>query len=331
MEADLSTNELWVLAEMGGDGPKKVSFELMNKASALAEEMGLVAAAVILGGDETAAASMAEYGASKAYVCQDQRFATMYETPIADTLSSLISEKQPAVVFFAATGLGKDVMSRVAASNRLGMLADCVGVTLRDGSLVATEADFGGSLLVECACVGPSPHLFSFRPNTFPALKRPAVGLQVEKVAAVVNDKTAVHIVDRMASAAGKVSLEEASVIVSGGRGLGSPDKFSVIEELAAVLGAATGASRAAVDAGWRPYAEQVGQTGKTVKPNVYIACGISGAIQHKVGMQTAEHIIAINKDPDAPIFSFADVGVVGDLFLVVPRLTAEIKKRKGG
>ncbi len=316
---------------MGEAGPKKVSFELMSKASALAEEMKLVPAAVVLGGDESAAARMAEYGAAKAYVCQDERFSTMYATPVSDTLSSLIAEKLPAAVFVAATGLGKDVLPAVAARNRLGMLADCVGVAVRDGSLVATEADFGGSLLVECSCVGPATHLISFRPNTFPAIKRQGAPLQVEKVSAVVKEKTAVRIVDRMASAAGKVSLEEASIIVSGGRGLGGPDKFAMIEELAGALGAATGASRAAVDAGWRPYAEQVGQTGKTVKPNVYIACGISGAIQHKVGMQTAEHIIAINKDPEAPIFSFADVSVVGDLFLIVPRLTAEIKKRKGG
>ena len=316
---------------MGETDPKRVSFELMSKASALAEQMQLVPAALILGGDESAAAKMAEYGAAKAYVCQDERFSTMYATPVSDTLSSLIAEKQPAAVLFPATGLGKDVMSRVSAHNRLGMLADCIGVTLRDGSLVATEADFGGSLLVECACVGPAPHLLSFRPNTFAAVKLQGATLQVEKISAVVNDKTVVRIVDRIASAAGKVSLEEASIIVSGGRGLLSIDKFAMLEELASVLGAATAASRAAVDAGWRPYAEQVGQTGKTVKPNVYIACGISGAIQHKVGMQTAEHIIAINKDPDAPIFSFADVGVVGDLFLIVPRLTAEIKKRRGG
>ena len=159
--------------------------------------------------------------------------------------------------------------------------------------------------------------LLSFLPNVFPAVKHEATELQIEHVPAVFNEKTAVRIVERSTGTQRTVGLDEASVIVSGGRGLGSP--------------AAIGASRAAVDAGWRPYAEQVGQTGKTVKPNVYIACGISGAIQHKVGMQTADHIIAINKDPDAPIFSFADLCVVGDIFEIVPRLTAELKARKGG
>ena len=327
----MSTQELWVLAEMGASGPKKVSFELMSKASALAAAMSLTPAAVILGGDDAAARTMAEYGASQAYIATDERFASYYASPVSDTLSAMIAERKPAAVFFAATGLGKDVMGRVAARNRLGMLADCVAVEARGGSLVATEAAFGGSLLVDCTCVGSAPQLLSFPPNTFPATKKPSANLEIERVSAVFNEKTAVRIVERIVGVQARLSLEEASIIVSGGRGLGSADKFAVLEDLAQALGAAIGASRAAVDAGWRPYAEQVGQTGKTVKPNVYIACGISGAIQHKVGMQTAEHIIAINKDAEAPIFSFADVGVVGDLFEILPRLTAEIKRRKGG
>lgn len=326
----MSTQELWVLAEMGDTGPKRVSYELMSRASELAGSAGFVPVAVVLGGDDEAANKMARFGAQKAYVCQDERFATLHATPIADTLSALINVHSPLAVFLPATNLGKDVVGRVAAGLRLGMLADCVAVGVRDGVLVATEANFGGSLLAECACVGLGAHLLSFRPNTFAAVERPSV-VQIEHVPAVVNERTAVRIVERSVVAASAVSLEEASVVVSGGRGMGSPDKFAILEELAQTLGGAVGASRAAVDAGWRPYAEQVGQTGKTVKPNVYIACGISGAIQHKIGMQTAEHIIAINKDADAPIFSFADLGVVGDLFAIVPLLTAEIKKRKGG
>ena len=324
-------NELWVLAELGETGPKKASLELMSKAAELAGEGQWLPAAVVLGGDEAAAQRMSEYGAAKAYLSQDDRFAAYHATAIADTLSALIAEKQPIAVFIPATNMGKDVISRVAARHRLGMLADCTSVAVREGSLIATEAAFGGSLLVDCICVGATPHLLSFPPNTFPAIKQPTGNLQVEKVAAAINDKVAVRIVDRLAAPTKTVSLEEASIIVSGGRGMGGPDKFAILEDLAQELGAAVGASRAAVDAGWRPYSQQVGQTGKTVKPNVYIAVGISGAIQHKVGMQTSEHIIAINKDADAPIFSFCDLGVVGDLFEIVPRLTAEIKKRKGG
>jgi electron transfer flavoprotein alpha subunit len=309
-----------------------VSLELMSKAADVAAAMNLVPAAVVLGGDQAAAQQMGEYGAAKVYLAADARFADFHATPISDTLSAMIAGKQPAAIFAPATALGKDVISRVAARCRLGMLADCVNVVVRDGALIATESAFGGSLVVECACVRAAPHLLSFPPNTFAAVKQPAgASPTVEAVALTFNEKTAVRIVERVASAAGRVSLEEASIVVSGGRGLGGPDRFAVLDDLAAALGAAVGASRAAVDAGWRPYGEQVGQTGKTVKPKVYIACGISGAIQHKVGMQTAEHIIAINKDADAPIFSFADVGVVGDLFEIVPRLTAEIKRRKGG
>jgi electron transfer flavoprotein alpha subunit len=327
----MSTNELWVLAEMGESGPKRVSFELMSKAAEVAPALGLAPVAVVLGGDEAAARAMGEYGAVKAYVAQDAAFAGYFATPISDTLSALVAAHKPAAVFIPATSLGKDVIARVAARNRLGMLADCVAVAVKDGGLVATEAAFGGSLLVECACTGEQPHLISFPPNTFAAVKRGGSGVQIESAPAAIDEKTAVRIVERIAAGAAAVSLEVASIIVSGGRGLGAADKFSIIEDLAGVLGAAVGASRAAVDAGWRPYAQQVGQTGKTVKPNVYIAVGISGAIQHKIGMQTSEHIIAINKDPDAPIFSFADVGVVGDIFEIIPRLTAEIKKRKGG
>ena len=316
---------------MGEDGCRKVSFELMSKAGELAATLHLTPVAVVLGADDNAARLMGSYGAQKAYVAQDASFASFHATPIADTLSALIAEKQPVAVMIPATALGKDVIAHVAARLRLGMLADGVAVAVKDSALVVTEAAFGGSLMVECVCTGGAPHLLSFLPNVFPAVKHEATELQIEHVPAVFNEKTAVRIVERSAGAQHTVSLDEASVIVSGGRGLGSPDKFAMLEDLARVLGAAIGASRAAVDAGWRPYAEQVGQTGKTVKPNVYIACGISGAIQHKVGMQTADHIIAINKDPDAPIFSFADLCVVGDIFEIVPRLTAELKARKGG
>ena len=327
----MSANELWVLAEMGEGSPKKVSFELMSKASELAAAMHVTPAAVVLGGDEAAAHMMGAYGAQKVYLAQDERFAAYHATPISSTLSALIAAKQPVAVFIPATALGKDVIARVAARGRLGMLADCVAVAVKDGALIATEAAFGGSLMADCVCTGATPHLLSFQPNVFAATKRAGAPPIVEQAPVVFEAKTAVRIVERVASARQAVSLDEASVIVAGGRGMGSPDKFALLEDLASVLGAAIGASRAAVDAGWRPYSEQVGQTGKTVKPTVYIACGISGAIQHKVGMQTAEHIIAINKDADAPIFSFADLCVVGDIFEIVPRLTAELRTRKGG
>lgn len=326
----MSTNEIWVLAEMGEHGPKKVSFELMSKAAELAGALSALPAAVVAGGDEAAAQAMAAYGAQRAYVASDPRFATYYATAIADTVSALIAGKQPRAVLMPATGLGKDIMARVAAQHQLGMLADCVAVAVRDGELVATESAFGGSALVDCMCTGAGPRLLSFPPNSFPAVKRERGQLAIEHVTPAISDKAAVRQVERLAGGAGKVGLEEASIVVAGGRGMGGADRFAVIEDLAAALGAALGASRAAVDAGWRPYSEQVGQTGKTVKPFVYIACGISGAIQHKVGMQTAEHIIAISKDVEAPIFGFADVAVVGDVFEVVPRLTAEIRKRKG-
>lgn len=327
----MSPKELWALAEMDEKAPKRVSFELMSKSTELAPALDAVPVAVVIGGDESAARAMAEYGAARAYVAQDDRLATHFASPIADTLAALIEQHKPAAVFIAATALGKDIIARVAARLKLGMLADCIDVKVEKDALVATEAAFGGGLLVQCACHGPDPHLLSFRPNALTPVKKPSASPEIIESSVVLNEKTAVRLVERVSAAGKAVSLEEASVIVAGGRGLGAADKFALLDELAAALGGALAASRAAVDAGWRPYAEQVGQTGKTVKPSVYIACAISGAIQHKVGMQTAEHIIAINKDADAPIFAFADLCVVGDAAQIVPLLTEEIKKRKGG
>jgi len=304
----------------------------MSKAVELSEALGLTPVGVVLGSTAEKARTMGDYGASRVLYGDDPRFHEyLISTPTADTLAALIIERKPKAVLMGATATGKDIIARVAAKIRCGMLADCVALRVEEGALVATEAAFGGSLLVDCVVQNSPTELISARPNTFTAVKVAANSAQLEAVPITINEKTLVRIVDRLPGTGEKISLEEARIIVSGGRGMGGPENFKIIEELADLLGAATGASRAAVDAGWRPYSQQVGQTGKTVKPYVYIACGISGAIQHKVGMQTSDHIIAINKDPDAPIFSFCDVGVVGDVLEIIPRLTAIIRQRKQG
>ncbi len=224
----------------------------------------------------------------------------------------------------------RDVAGRVAARLGCGLIANAVEVGAKDGAITAIKPAFGGALQVTSSFVGEGPHLLVARPNAFIAR---SLGSQaeVEEIPASLDERALLaRVIEQVAGSAATVSLEEAQIIVSGGRGLGGPENFRLIQDLAEVLGAQVGASRAAVDAGWIPYAHQVGQTGKTVKPALYIACGISGAIQHKVGMQTSGLIVAINKNPDAPIFQFADLGVVGDLFHVVPQLIQEVKKRKG-
>jgi electron transfer flavoprotein alpha subunit len=239
-----------------------------------------------------------------------------------------IKAADPAVVLFSGSPDGRDLASACAARLGVGVLVDITGLEAADGKVTATHPCFGGGIIAEKEAVG-EPVIATVRSGSF---AREEVGGEAEVVKLDVQLSPAslmAKVLDVVCEEVGVISLEEASVIVSGGRGMGSGENFSVIQAVADELGAAVGASRAAVDSGWKHHQHQVGQTGKTVSPQLYIACGISGAIQHRAGMQTSQYIVAINKDPDAPIFSFADFGVVGDLFTVVPALTEEIRKRK--
>jgi electron transfer flavoprotein alpha subunit len=242
-------------------------------------------------------------------------------------LAQLVADKSPAAVLLPSNGEGKEVAARLAVKTGGGLLTDAVGVT---SELVAEQPIFGGSVTVQAKVASGTP-IITVRPNSTAATEQAGAGA-VEQVSADFTDTDkAARVVDVVVEAkGGRPDLGEASIVVSGGRGMGNAENFSIVEKLADTLGAAVGASRAATDAGWYPHQNQVGQTGRTVSPQLYIAVGISGAIQHRAGMQTSKTIVAINKDPEAPIFELADFGLVGDLFNVVPQLTEEITKRKG-
>jgi electron transfer flavoprotein alpha subunit len=268
---------------------------------------------------------LAEYGAQKVYVAEGDDFADHVVAPAAEVLAQLVSEKSPAAVLLASSPEGKEVGARLAVKTASGVLTDAVDL---DSDLVATQNVFGGATIVKSRAQGTP--IVCLRPNSTPPVAETGPAAE-EQVSVTLSDAAkGARIVERVVEEkGGRPDLTEASIVVSGGRGLGGAEHFALIEALADSLGAAVGASRAATDAGWYPHQNQVGQTGKTVSPQLYMAVGISGAIQHRAGMQTSKTIVAINKDPEAPIFSIADFGVVGDLFNVVPQLTDEITKRK--
>jgi electron transfer flavoprotein alpha subunit len=306
-----------------------VSLESISRARALAAEIGGdVGVAVIGSGVEAMAAQAGRYGAKRIYTSDGADFEVFRSGVYADAALAAIKAADPAVVLFAASADGRDLAAACAARLGVGLLVDITGLEVRDGRLTATHPCFGGSIIAEKEATG-EPVIATVRPGSF---AREEIGGEAEIIQLSVELSPAslmAQVLDVVCENVGVISLEEASIIVSGGRGLGGAENFAVLQELADELGAAVGASRAAVDSGWKHHQHQVGQTGKTVSPQLYIACGISGAIQHRAGMQTSQYIVAINKDPDAPIFSFADFGVVGDLFTVVPALTEEIRRRK--
>jgi len=316
---------IWVYAEIGPDGTHPAALEILTKARTLDGEV----AAVTLGLNATAATGvLGAHGASTVYVCDDPVFVERPGATAARVLASLIDQHHPDLVLFAQTYDSRDVAARVQAATGSTLMANATDVLATDRA--RTEI-FGGTKIVDVALGGPAPKLVLVRPKSFPAEPSEGSANVVQVPVELAGEADDARVVERHEEAAGGPKLEEARVVISGGRGLGGPDAFAMLDELAtAIGGAAVGASRAAVDAGWVPYSYQVGQTGKTVKPDVYIAAGISGALQHVVGMKGAKRIVAINKDPDAPILKMADLGVVGDVFQVIPALTEEIRRRTG-
>ena len=306
-----------------------VSLESISKACALAGDIGGDVSAVVMGADTAALAAQAgRFGAKKVFTAEGADFEVFRSGAYTDAAMAAIKAADPAVVLFAGSPDGRDLAAACAARLGTGVLVDVTSLDVSAGRLTAIHPCFGGGILAEKEAVG-EPVIATIRPGSF---AREEVGAAAEVVKLDVQLSPAslmARVLDVVCENVGVISLEEASIIISGGRGMGSGDNFAVIQALADELGAAVGASRAAVDSGWKHHQHQVGQTGKTVSPQLYIACGISGAIQHRAGMQTSQYIVAINKDPDAPIFSFADFGVVGDLFTVVPALTEEIRRRK--
>jgi electron transfer flavoprotein alpha subunit len=316
--------EILVLAEHDGETVKKVTTELLTLARRFGEPSVVWAGP----GAEGARERLAEFGAAKVYVAAGDELGEYVVAPKAELLAGLLTEKSPLAVLVASTAEGREVAARVAVKTGSGLITDAVD--LADG-LVAEQSIFGGAIIVQSKVRAGTP-IVAVRPNA--VAPEPAPGAaEIENVSFTASDAAkSAHVTERVVQERGeRPELTEASIVVSGGRGVGSGENFALIEKLADSLGAAVGASRAATDAGWYPHQFQVGQTGKTVSPQLYLAVGISGAIQHRAGMQTSKTIMVINKDAEAPIFELADFGVVGDLFQVVPQLTEEIDKRRQG
>jgi electron transfer flavoprotein alpha subunit len=317
--------EILVLAEHSGESVKKVTTELLT----LARRFGEPSVVWTGPGAEDAQARLAEFGAATVYVA-DAELDDYVVAPKAELLASLVAGKSPAAVLMASTAEGREIAGRLAVKTGFGVITDAVG--LGEG-FVAEQSIFGGAIIVQSRVRTGTP-IVAVRPNAIAPEPASAPGAaRLENVTIEVSDVAkSARILERVVQERGeRPELTEASIVVSGGRGVGNAENFALIEKLADSLGAAVGASRAATDAGWYPHQFQVGQTGKTVSPQLYMAVGISGAIQHRAGMQTSKTIMVINKDPEAPIFELADFGVVGDLFQVVPQLTEEIEKRAEG
>lgn len=317
---------IWVYAEISDDKITTTSLEMLAKAS----EAGKAEAILLGPAPEDAAQTLAKHGASKIYRSADAIYRDYLTLPAAETVAGLMQKHNPAVMLFASSYAGRDLVANLSARLDCGAITDVGDFELKDGSVEATIPALGASYQNTSTLVNRGTKLLVVRPKSFePKINEQPVS--VEEIPAASDDGLrTVHMKERVAIKREGPSLEGAKIVVSGGRGLKGEEQFAMLKELADVLGGAVGASRAAVDAGWVPYAMQIGQTGKTVKPDVYFAIGISGAVQHLSGMKTAKYIITVNKDAEAPIFQYSDFGIVGDLFKVVPQLIEELKKRKG-
>jgi electron transfer flavoprotein alpha subunit len=315
-----------VFGELDQERVQRPALEAVSQARRLAEKLGGPVTAVVLGPGAAAAAARIE-GADRSIAGGSDALAAYTGEAYAAAILAAISKVSPAAVLFPGSIVGKDLAPRVAASLRVACLSDCTALDVVDGSIEAVRPVFAGKANATVRST-TSPLVATLRPNVFavsPGLSPPGAVEPLEFVPP--EPRTTVKAFHEARSA--RVDLTQAQIIVSGGRGMKGPENYRILDELADALGAAVGASRAAVDAGWRPHSDQVGQTGKTVAPTLYIACGISGATQHLAGMSSSKVIVAINKDPQAPIFQVADYGIVGDLFEVVPALTEEVKRRR--
>lgn len=319
-----------IIAEQREGDIRKISYELVSEGRRLADSLGQELTAVLLGSNiKDKAPQLGIYGADRVLVADDPRLGKYTTDAYVTVISELVKANDPAILLIGASAQGKDLSARLSARLGVGMAQDCTEFSIDDGNFIATRPIYAGKAYAKVSYSDSFPQMATARPNVM-AMNEPDESRTAEIIDAsftlddgVIKTKT----VDVNKDESGKIDLTEADKIVSGGRGMKGPEGYGILEELANVIGATVGASRSAVDAGWRPHSDQVGQTGKVVSPNLYIACGISGAIQHLAGMATSKIIVAINKDPDAPIFQKADYGIVDDLFKVVPVLTEEIKK----
>lgn len=318
----MADRRVWVWTEVAAGAPHRLSLELLTPARAL----GTAEAVLLHPADDSALAELGNHGAAVVHHGADQEYADYVVEPQVATLAALIAAEQPDLILFPSTFSARDIVSRLVGKLGVGVIANAVDVQYSDSGELNVSVPYGAEATATLTLDGSGPHLVQIRPKSFAA---EAVGGQadVRPVSVAVDSATLrVKVVESVEQAAEGPNLEDAGVIVSGGRGLGQPENYVLVEDLAKELGGAPGATRAIVDAGWVPYSYQVGQTGKTVKPTLYIACGISGAIQHVAGMKGSKYLIAINRDPDAAIFELADLGVVGDVLTIVPKLTEKLR-----
>ncbi len=317
-------NKILAILEQREGLLKKVSFEAASTASKLAKELNLEVEAVVAGADVNNLNEISKYGISKVVHLKNSDFANYTSSGYKEAISNYAKESNAVCLIVGNTSLGNDLAPRLAVKLNSGCVMDCVNLQVEAGEVIATRPIYAGKAFVKVK-LSSDVKVFTIRPNVFKAELSDSGSASIE-TKEITNPNLKAKVVSFKKSE-GKLDVAEADIIVSGGRGMKGPENFNLIESLADSLGAAVGASRAVVDAGWRPHREQVGQTGKTVSPSLYVACGISGAIQHLAGMSTSKYIVAINKDKDAPIFSVADYGIAGDLFEILPVLTEEIKK----
>jgi electron transfer flavoprotein alpha subunit len=325
---------VWVFAEQRDGRLKTVAYELLAEGRKLADGLGTDLSAVCIGHDVEGAGGLVAHGADRVYLVDDPALSNHEEDYYTAALVDLVRDHKPEILLAGATALGRSFIPRVASILYTGLTADCTGldIDLDSKLLLQTRPTFGGNVMATITCQTRRPQMATVRPHVFkmgaPDGQRKGEIVKVDFDKESVSSRT--KLVSFVEDLSERVKLDEAEIIVSGGRGLGKPENFHIIADLADALDAALGSSRPPVDDGWIPYSHQVGQTGKTVCPRLYIACGISGAVQHLAGMQTADVIVAINEDPSAPIFEVATYGIVGDLFEVVPLLTEKLRKSRG-
>lgn len=320
-------NKILIYLEPANSTLKRVSYELITAANELAKSSNFELLGICIGGNGDSINTAAQYGLQNVIqVDYNQNYSS---TAHAEIIKQVAQAESCNIIFFSANATGMELAPRVAAKLDAGYIADCTGLELSDDNIIATKPVYAGKALIKTR-ITKSNKVFSLRPNVFTAVKNDVGSINLRTFSPDINVSHFKVLVKNLVKNEGKLDVSEADIIVSGGRGLKDANNFNLIENLAAALGGAVGASRAVVDAGWRPHAEQVGQTGKTVSPTLYVACAISGAVQHLAGMSSSKVILAINKDKDAPIFKVADYGIVGDVFEIIPKLTEKIKAIKG-
>lgn len=324
---------VWVFAEQRDGKLAHVGLELLGAGRKLADKLGVELAAVLFGAPREEAETLIKWGADKVYLASDESLKAFNDEPYAELLINLVNTHKPEVVLSGATPIGRSFLPRVASRVRTGLTADCTSLEVEDGSrnLLQVRPAFGGNIMATILCPANRPQIATVRPRVMKQNEYDASRTGTIVDVSVEGIKSRTKVLETVIEVADNTcSLQDAPIIVSGGRGVGGPKGFEMLRELAALLEGTVGSSRAAVDEGWIPYRHQVGQTGKTVCPRIYIACGISGAVQHLVGMQSSDIIIAINNNPDAPIFKVATLGIVGDVHEVVPALIRKLKTEKG-